>query len=271
MKIEIAGLEELLQISNSVLCWGPPTTGKTSSLATLAPKYLPLWCFDFDWKSTPLIHLAKEGGWLDKLVIFRYKRTQGRLNQLSTPTRNPQIFLDFLKDFNALQDQVDPQTGLWRPTFTQAPKSIIFDSLTSLGDVVLDFVLATVGHELGAPGTDARSDFGKQMSKIMEIVKSSKTLPCLSVWVAHEKFIQDELTGQVRCLPSATGLLANTLAKEFNVVLYSQVVGAGDKAKYEWLVRPKGWVQAAGTTARSSIKDRGELPMTVPQDFQHVL
>ena len=257
-------LTELLEGSRNGLNYGPPMAGKTYSLITLIEAgYYPLHLHDFDGKCQSLLRVAKEKGLLDKIVVFRYSSPVGdRVKDSEYPGRHGGTFLDFLKVHNAYYDNIDIKTGQWKDP-TIAPLAIAYDTLTTFSSIALEFVLASVGHDLGAKNTDARSDYGKQMAKILEAVRSSKALPCITVWNAHEKFDKDELLGKTRCEPLATGQLSSYLAREFNAVLYSQVVGSAASktgARYEWLTKPQGWITQAGST-------ESDLPIVIPQDW----
>jgi hypothetical protein len=266
---KLVGVETktLLTGPRSAIQFGPPMSGKTTNLITLVEAgWGPLHVHDFDGKSQSLVRAAEKRGLLDQLVIYRYDSHQDKIRQSEYPEKSNAQFVSFMNTHNSYFDLINPTTGKWKDSATDAPGVIAFDTLTSLNVITLEFVLSVLGHDLGAPKTDSRSDYGKQMGKIMEIVRSAKALPCISIWNAHERFEKDDLTGQVRCEPSATGQLANQLAKEFNAVLYTSVVRNAANplgASFEWYGKPRGWVTQAGST-------EVDLPVSLPQDWSLV-
>lgn len=257
-----------------VLLFGPPKTGKTRSLVTLL-KFLrkkgykgPLWVFDIDDGVESLVNVAlKEGFKGDDIVIYSYRPKGG--DKIGPGMSRPRgqgrdIYMEWIKDFNSLWDNVDPTTGNWKAGFN-GPCAIAFDSASGWQDVILDFILCSVGHELGAPGTDARSDFGRAMQKTVECIQSCRGLPCVSVWTAHESLDKNEVTGEIRVDPAFTGKLAAAIAKEFGVVLYSTTKQVGQETKYIWLTKPAGFVKTAGTRHHEG------LAREVEQDYALVL
>ena len=182
------------QRRGTFLIFGPPKTGKTQSLASLFKLQLggPVWYFDFDGGDSivPFVREAvKLGAQEGDIIRFSYipvGGTKQTIHQFSDHTISRDIYHQFIKDFNTLDDLIDVQTGAWKAN-SQAPAVVVIDSFTSFQDVLLDFVLTQVGHELGAKGTDARSDWGLQMGKIRKTVKALQALPCLSIVLAHEK------------------------------------------------------------------------------------
>jgi len=269
--------EIALNKSSLIMIFGSPKTGKTTSSASLANLLIKklsiegtIWYFDFDGGDAiqPFIrHLdpevaqrviryfyAPKGG--DKVGATEFRpRGQGR-----------DIFLDFLSDFNRVYDLIDQDTGRWKTKKEhEAPCLIIYDSMTSLQDIILDFVLCMVGHDLGAPKTDSRSDYGKQMSKIVEIVESAKSVPCSHVFIAHEKVTQNELTSELRIDPDFTGKLAAEISAYFGTVLYSKTRKNGQKIDYLWQTMSDGWIKSVGA------RPKDNLPLEMPQDFELLL
>lgn len=257
-----------------VLLFGPPKTGKTRSLVTLL-KFLrskgakgPLWLFDIDDGAASLINAAKAQGFKgDDIFVYSYRPKGGdKIGPGMTRPRGQgrDIYMEMIKDFNTLWDNVDPSTGQWKAGFN-GPCVIAFDSASGWQDVFLDFILVSVGHDLGAPGTDARSDFGKAMQKTVECIQSCRGLPCVSVWTAHERLDKNEITSEIRIDPHFTGLLAATIAKEFGVVLYSTTKTVGQDTQYVWYTKPSGFVKTAGTRHHEG------LAREVAQDYALVL
>lgn len=262
-------LIQLTKQRKAILVFGPPITGKTYSLWTLV-KWLKehnmgkLHLFDMDHKCESLVRKLDKEKLLEYLVVYQYSPTD-KVGSGATQPGSKDLFVGWQTDFNKYWDQVDPSTGAWKTSYKDAPGAIFIDSLTRFQEVVMEYIIATLGRPLGSPNTDARADYGKQMSKVMETVQSLKSLPCITGWLAHDQIERDEIIGKIVVLPNVTGKkLPSMLAKEFNCVLYSVVQQADNKVSYKWQVVPQGWVQSAGVTSRD------DLPMFVDQDYSKV-
>ena len=263
-------LIQLVTAIRTILLYGPPFTGKTYSLWTLV-KYLkkkglgPLHLHDLDGKVESLVRKCEKEGLLDHLVVIRQTLPDRVTADARRQAASKDLWLMFEKDFNVYHDNMDARTGGWKESYkAEAPGAIIIDSLTAYNDIVLEYVIAMVGHDIGAPGTDARNDFGKAMEKMKETVKSLKSLPCITGWIAHETLQQDAV-GNITLFPNITGNLRGQLAKLFNCVLYSTTESKGDKTEYKWQVAPKNWVRSAGVTSRD------DLGTFIDQNFEIIL
>ena len=278
-------ISEILQrqYRGAILNFGPPFTGKTTSLSTLIPLGLvPIWVFDFDRKLHPLVRriheLRLKGVPVadDDLVRLSYLPKSG--DKIGGSPFRPRgqgqdTYLKFMDDFNILYDYVGPD-GEWKtpgPAKWKLPKVIVFDGLTGLQDMLLDFVLAMSGHELNAKGTDARADYGQQMGKIVEIVSSAKGLPLLSIFNAHEKPIysqahkEDAAVSELRIDPLVTGILSASIGKEFLACVYSTTEGPQASPRYVWKLQSDGKIKGVGTT----FSEGGAA--TIPQDYGKLL
>jgi len=229
---------------------------------------VPIWYFDFDGGDSiePFIRQAKILNAKDEDIIrFTYQPRRGdRIGETDSRPRGQgkDIFLDFLKDFNSLFDNVGAD-GEWNKP--GMPKVLVFDTVTSLQDIMLDFVLAMAGHDLGAPKTDARADFGRAMNKMVELINSCKSLPVLSIFIAHEKLDKNEVTSEVRIDPSFQGILAQQIGREFGTILYSTTKKVGQDIKYIWMTKPSGLVKSPG------LRHHDNLPLEIEQDYRLVL
>lgn len=263
-------LLNLLQVKKTILIIGPPITGKTYSLWTLV-RWLkqnnlgPLHLHDLDDKCESLVLKCQKEGLLDHLLVYRYIMPDKVTKEPARQPGNRDLWLSFEREFNIYHDNLDPRSGKWKESYKEAPGAIILDSLSKYDEMTLEYVVAVSGHDIGAQGTDARNDFGASIKKVQETVKSLKSLPCITGWMAHESIMQDA-QGKVTILPNVTGKkFPSQLAKEFNIVLFSLTETKGDKVEYKWQTAPKDWVRSAGVTSRVG------LPMFIDQDYSLVL
>jgi hypothetical protein len=235
----------------AILNYGVPMTGKTRSLTTLIPLGLvPIWYFDADDNYEPFFRRAIQlGAKGDDIVRFSYLPSGG--DKISTSQYRPKgqgqdVFMKMMTDLNQMYDLLDAK-GEWKPDVKiRVPKVVVFDSLTGWQEIFLDFVLAMLGQDLGAKGTDARDQYGKQMAKTVEIVNSVKGLPVLSIFNAHQKDITSESGSVIRIDPYVTGNISASFGKHFKAVLYSVVEGPPNARRFYWKIKPDGLMQQAG-------------------------
>src|ERR1017187_6247696 len=238
MQFTVEQIDSLLY--TNFLIVGPYKTGKTESLATLHKLRTRKWVqgtklhvHDFDEGIQPLIRVARREGWLNEVVPFRYPRVGGEKIKDGTGIyRTKEPFLDFLTYVNRLYDHVDSSGLKWKEDFVnEAPYAIVVDSLTAIQDDIMGFTLTLRNKELGDERVDGRAEFGLQMGKIVETVRSLRALPCFTVWLAHEQTkmgtvkmpstpkggspVQPRETGIIAKLPLVTGQLAERLGAEF--------------------------------------------------------
>jgi ABC-type glutathione transport system ATPase component len=131
---------------SSALIIGSSGTGKTASIATLhrvlRKRKLPtkIIYFDFDQDGAePLLRLARAGyesmkdmltksnridPWIDDIVLFRYYSKRRKMEDRSdamtrviAPHRDTALAMDFIKDFNTIDDRCNFVSGLpvWKP------------------------------------------------------------------------------------------------------------------------------------------------------------
>lgn len=271
--------------------FGPPKVGKTENMATLAlvkpVPYLPIWLHDWDQGSEPfirklkLLEQQKKIAPLknDDVVVFRYNPKGGaRVGEGLHPGHQggKNAWLDFLVNFNSLYDYVDPQNPHQFKTATtrdglRLPRLVAIDSMSTLQDQLLDFVLAMRGVELGDAKVHGGELYGKQMAKVQELLDSARALPTTFLFIFHEKLLDLQVRVQgddARSLGetirgmAVTGQMMHTISKDFGTVLYA--VKNGDK--YQWQTRSgPNYVRTVGTRTRE------ELPPLIDQDFSLVL
>lgn len=291
--------EYLLTPWMSILNIGVPYSGKTRSLVTMheymimkKQLFANLRIYDLDGNSDPVVRLARDGGWLKELQVYKYSTRRGgkKIKKEVAPARSVEEFDNFMDEFNEMYDMVDPRTGFWREGAINPPGCVVIDSGTALEDLIYDFVLTKRGREFGegemiTQGKNAGrttkdvtgSDWSSIKDKEVEVIESAKGLPCHFIYICHETTVQEVVpgpqvrvegaaiapipTGAILSQPALTGNLRDTMPKYFSAVLFSS--REGDQAK--WQVRPGGRIKMAGTRLRD------DLPQFVPQDYKGIL
>ncbi len=289
MQFTVEQIDNLLY--TNFLIVGSPKTGKTRSTTTLRKLMSRSWVqgkklhyFDLDEGMQPVIKIAQREGWVSEIVPYRYSQYGGdRVSKEAIPARSPERFTDFLTDVNKLYDHVTPDGKKWQDDFVKdAPYAIVVDSLTVIQFDILNFTLSLRHKELGDAKVHGGAEYGFQMGKIVETIRSVRKLPCFSVWIAHEQTkmgtvkmptappgtpaIPPRETGIISKLPVVTGTLAETIGGEFGGVLFTSVdPETSTKVNYNWITRPDGEVRSAGSRLKEN------LPLKIAQDFNLVV
>lgn len=249
----------------SIFIMGPPLTGKTRSLITLArwlqkqphTKDRPIWYMDLSNASQSFLSLAVKEGFFN-IEVFTYPRQQGdKIDPGAKTAHNSEPFMGLLKDINSLYDM--------KPTDPKFPSCIILDDLTNLSEIVMEFVVAMSGSAGGVLG-ESQAHYGLYASKMTEIRKSLDGLPLITVFLGHDNIIKDDLSGGTMIVPYLKGrVLPPTWCKDFTVVLYTCVEMKDGRPSYQWQTRPDARLRSAGTRFKE------DLPARVEQDFKLVL
>lgn len=253
----------------AILNFGPSGNGKTRSLITLLRLGIkPIWINDFDEGAEPFLRLAVKEPNIhpDDVRIFTYHVQSRRLDQnlkASGTQADKDEYMKFCDDINKLFNHVDYATDNWKPGLLEerkVPAAIVIDSASALQDLLISAAFFDENAYTGKAGTDARMYFGRAMRKTVEIVRSLKSLPCITIWNAHEDLYKIEASGEMRIDPGFTGKLAREIAADFDVVMYSQK----KTDKYTWLLTPDGWIRSAKTRFSEGLKE-------VEQDYAKIL
>lgn len=287
MKYTPESLSNLLY--TNFLIVGPYKTGKTMSLTTLHKlrskpwvKGSKLYIYDFDEGCQPLLTEARKGGWLDEVVPFRYG-LRAKIDQGTGVATSKDPIIDFITDINSLYNHLTPSNDWTDDFLSEAPYAMCFDSLTAFQDEVQNFILAANNKIRDSEMSgDTGTMYRKVREKIVEVIRSVRSLPCFSVWCAHEQVVAEtikqpwtpkgspqlapRLTGEIKALPVVPGRLASTIGGEFGGVFYSRVKpDTSTAAKYIWVTRTSENIPGAGTRLKKG------LPLEIPQDFSMVI
>ena len=96
---------------------------------------------------------------------------------------------------------------------------LMFDSLTTFGDLVMDGILAINGRAGQQPQQD---DYGPQMLVIRNVVRTATSLGCGVYFTGHEEMVKDELTHAVYRQPVLTGKLRQKLPLLFSEIFHCE-------------------------------------------------
>ena len=116
--------------------------------------------------------------------------------------------------------------------------SIIFDGLTTLGRIAMNWAL-TLDGKRGLGESPAKQHYGPQMDNLAKFILSTITMPVHICYTGHIELIGDESTGVMRNLPKITGKLRTEASNWFNETFYVYRQ-ADDKGKLSYYWQTKG-------------------------------
>jgi len=122
----------------------------------------------------------------------------------------------------------------WEKHFEQALESgffdnydcILFDSLTTFSDMVMDRVLSLNGRFGEWPQQD---DYGPQMNAIMKVFRVLTGMNKLVYVTGHVELVKDDLTSRVFYQPIVTGKLKAKLPLLFSQIFFMEAAPKADK------------------------------------------
>jgi hypothetical protein len=137
------------------------------------------------------------------------------------------------------------------------PKTVVLDSATTLGAFAMTHTLF-VNKRL----EPVLKDWGNQMKRLTDLIMLARSIPDINfIFIAHEQYTKDEISGQIWCLPLITGKLAAQLGLYFDEVYHAVVQQVGDKSKYLLQTKPTGIITA---------KSRFDLPSPIPNHYSSI-
>lgn len=122
------------------------------------------------------------------------------------PTKSQEGMQAFYKDYNQLTGKA-----------TIPYKTIVFDSVTGYTDIILAHLSSFNPNAM----SDARQWAFQAGSKVRQLILSSTCLPCHIVFIMHSTIEKDELTQQIRELPSVYSGLRNDICGLFSQAFYA--------------------------------------------------
>lgn len=299
---------------HSIMIVGTYKTGKTYSLVTMlehldkhsgaGPKNLYLFDLDGDGGESLITALERKGhrDWAKRpedggrLRVFRYREPNRLMLDQPRPSRSMDPFMNFVNDLNSVVNR--HKDSKWLDPST-APGCVVLDPCTSLSEMTFDYILVKRGKELGGsreqgPDTDPNApkkyvepgDWVTLQEKILDAIKTLKSMPCHCIVTFHEELTQEMIagtmnlekgktnpvdvkgTGRLFNLPSLSGKLQSTIGKNFSDVIYTRYQAHSDPTKaYKWRVRPSESerIGAAGSRFKQ------DLPDVMEQNFCLIL
>lgn len=137
------------------------------------------------------------------------------------------------------------------------PATIILDSATTIGTFAMSHTLFV--NKRAEP---VLRDWGQQMKRMIDLVTLARSIKDVNfIYIAHEQYTKDEISGQIWCLPLITGKLAAQISLYFDEVYHSKVMQVGDKSQYVLETKPTGIITA---------KSRFDLPSPVPTHYDSI-
>lgn len=125
----------------------------------------------------------------------------------------------FLKELNRIGDLIEKGQG---------PRSIAFDSLTTMGNLALNYVMKQNNHH----GPPHIQHWGTQMALLETALDQFTAWPGLKVVTAHVQRNTNDLTQVIEMLPLVTGKLAGKTSVYFDEVYFTVVKGRGSEKRY---------------------------------------
>lgn len=121
-------------------------------------------------------------------------------------------------------DLVKLKEELWILARSDKPfpySAIIFDGLSSLGDIAMRWALELTGTA-GDPmnkspgGGPARPHYGPQMTQMQRFIFGVIPLPCHIIFTGHVEAREDQTTGKIHFYPKIIGNIRNGISSWFN-------------------------------------------------------
>jgi hypothetical protein len=128
----------------------------------------------------------------------------------------------FQKRLNEIGEMIDKGTCPYA--------TLVLDSLTTWGNIALDYVLKNSGHKASDPVDPGR--WGMQMGLMETVIDQLTAWPLNLVVLAHIQRDTNMVTQNVEHLPLITGKLAGKIGVYFTDVVYTDIKGEGANAKF---------------------------------------
>lgn len=142
----------------------------------------------------------------------------------------------FIKHLNDLGAEVESPESPYR--------AIGLDSLTTLSNICMNYVLKSDGHLGDSPHIQ---HWGAQIQLMEMVMDQLSAWPVTIVMTAHVQRNTNQVTEVIEHLPLLTGKLAGKVGIYFDEVWYTQVKGRGDKKQFTLQTESYGLYKQAKT------------------------
>lgn len=128
-------------------------------------------------------------------------------------------------------------------------KWVMFDSLTTFSDMVMDGILAINGRGGQWPQQD---DYGPQMLVIRNVVRTVTSMGCGVYFTGHEEIVKDKVTSTIYRQPVFTGKLRQKLPLLFSEIFHCEAQPDPKTGKTHYQIQTQK--DRKSMTIRTSIK-----------------
>jgi len=189
--------------NHSILCYGPPKSGKTELIGTAAklPEIHNIYWFDLENGSETLLHMGLTEDELAKITIFRLKDRPDKPIAIQTMLRvfSAKQAINIC-DEHGIVECIDCKrlgvgsTPFWLGQCTHNDL-VVIDSGSQLGDSALIAACMQTGNTM-KPGWDEYGPQGKWLAEILTVIQQAAWTNFIVL--THELIYEEEINGVKR-------------------------------------------------------------------------
>lgn len=209
----------------SILLVGDSGTGKTSFIGTCPDPYI----FDFD-KGVASLRGSKN-------VEYDMFKDAPRGSKVYNPENG---IYPFGKAWPAFINRLN-EIGMMMDKRECPYKTLALDSITTLSDICMNYVLSSDGHT----GNPQIQHWGSQIQLLQSVMDQLTSWEIIRIVTAHIQRNTNDVTQVVEQLPLVTGKLAGKLAIYFDEVYFMNVVVGKDGRQYRLTTQSGGMIKSA--------------------------
>lgn len=245
MKLQIPQPQQVslfIPTKYDIMVYGPNGSGKTEYAGT--------------WSELGTVLLADADDGILSIKASPRIKHKDRIYRvpITDKPEDPHIHqpIGFLTIEQIIKDVAD--TGMYGNV---KPKTIVLDSATTIGQYAMSHTLFV--NKRVEP---VLRDWGQQMKRMVDLILLARSIKDVNfIYLAHEQYTKDEVSGQIWCLPLITGKLAAQIGLYFDEVYHSKVMQVGTEVKYMLETKPTGIITA---------KSRFDLPSPVSTHYNSI-
>ncbi|PWA11098.1 hypothetical protein DCC39_10390 [Pueribacillus theae] len=121
--------------------------------------------------------------------------------------------------------------------------NIVLDSVTEIQELCKDHVLATQDRRRVSPETPSQQDYGVISERMRRMLRNFRSLDSNIIYIARERYLKDESTGEERVRPDVSGKLQDDLPGAMDIVGYMVSKGGDRKIGFDlegkWLAKDR--------------------------------